>query len=379
MWILVVAMAAGAVAGSPGSPAEVETTWVSVSLDDRGQVIGARVPGLVSPFVSTRLRDWIRSESFRPVIVDGRPVGSTQWVRVVYRSEETAAGFDLEVLRYDPSPIPLATVEPEYPPWDLAAGREGWATVCFTIEATGRVANTKVSEATKKSFAKASMEAIQKWKFKPRTMVDGEPVPMEACQTIEFKMGPAEAAPPAEPPAADTASGLLAGRAWLDLALDERGEIIDAVVVDEVQPALVEPVKSCLQDVTFEPAAVDGYPVPSTTSAWVEYMLYPTDAGYELYCTDYGDGPRPIHQIEPRYPRGDLLAGRPGGVELQLTIDGSGRVTKAAIIEATNPDFGKAALRAVRKWRFQPKTVNGKGISMDATQTIEFVPPSRDD
>ena len=136
MWILVVAMAAGAVAGSSGDHAEVERAWVSASLDDRGQVIGARMHGLVSPLVSARLRDWIRSEQFKPAIVDGRAVSSTQWVRVDYRSAGTSDGFDLEVLRYDPSPIPLVTVEPKYPPWDLAASREGWATICFTIEAT---------------------------------------------------------------------------------------------------------------------------------------------------------------------------------------------------------------------------------------------------
>ena len=65
-----------------------------------------------------------------------------------------------------------------------------------------------------------------------------------------------------------------------------------------------------------------------------------------------------------------LRAARIGGVvEVQLTIDETGRVTHAAAVSGPAP-LRDAAERAVRAWRYEPATVNG--VQTSATTTVSF-------
>jgi len=42
------------------------------------------------------------------------------------------------------------------------------------------------------------------------------------------------------------------------------------------------------------------------------------------------------------------------------------------LLESSSWIFENAAVRAARKWRFQPETVDGKPIPVEVEQTIEF-------
>lgn len=84
--------------------------------------------------------------------------------------------------------IPLVRIQPQYPRRAALAGIEGWVQVQFTITATGSVTDPKVIDSKPpRIFDREAIRAILKWKFKPR-VVNGQPVPMRATQTIDFSL-----------------------------------------------------------------------------------------------------------------------------------------------------------------------------------------------
>ena len=78
-------------------------------------------------------------------------------------------------------------------------------------------------------------------------------------------------------------------------------------------------------------------------------------------------------KLPPEYPRKAARAGKEGWVKLEFTITRDGNVTDASVVDARpRRVFNRAALRAIRKWRFKPKIKGGKPVARRATQIIEF-------
>jgi TonB family protein len=160
---------------------------------------------------------------------------------------------------------------------------------------------------------------------------------------------------------------------WLDVSLDEEGVVTEATAVGEIHPALVEPIRNWVKGKTFRLAGADDLAASSTTSVWVSYALAEIDGGdYELQFLDHGNGPRPVKQSKPDYPRSALLNGEEGWVRLGFRVQPGGEVSDIEVLESSQRVFEKPALRAMKKWRFQPDTVEGKPVSTPMVQTIEF-------
>jgi len=81
----------------------------------------------------------------------------------------------------------------------------------------------------------------------------------------------------------------------------------------------------------------------------------------------------PLVRIQPQYPRSAAMNLIEGWVEIEFTIDESGSVQAPRVI-ASNPPriFDREALRAIARWKFKPKIVDGKPVPQQATQIIDF-------
>ena len=81
----------------------------------------------------------------------------------------------------------------------------------------------------------------------------------------------------------------------------------------------------------------------------------------------------PIVRVPPTYPRGPKQAGLEGYVTMAVTIQPDGTVFNVSVIES-NPKrlFDKAAIAAMKRWKFRPKIVDGNPVAQRARQTIEF-------
>lgn len=88
----------------------------------------------------------------------------------------------------DDEVVPLVRIPPRYPRAASRRGVEGVVTVSFTITKDGQVRDPKIVSAEPENiFDKEALNAILKWKFKPK-VVDGQPVERQATQEIEFKL-----------------------------------------------------------------------------------------------------------------------------------------------------------------------------------------------
>jgi protein TonB len=64
---------------------------------------------------------------------------------------------------------------------------------------------------------------------------------------------------------------------------------------------------------------------------------------------------RAISTPAPAYPPEAFRSGTSGEVEIEFTVGSDGAVTAARVVHATPPRvFDRAALAAVKRWRFQP-------------------------
>lgn len=69
----------------------------------------------------------------------------------------------------------------------------------------------------------------------------------------------------------------------------------------------------------------------------------------------------PLVRIEPQYPRKAAMSGKEGWVQLKFDINEVGGVENVSIIKANPPRlFNQSAKRALLKWKYKPKIVDGK-------------------
>jgi TonB family protein len=78
----------------------------------------------------------------------------------------------------------------------------------------------------------------------------------------------------------------------------------------------------------------------------------------------------------PEYPEA-LLATRPKGqAVLSFRVGVHGEVIAPAVVSATDPAFGTAAIAAIQQWRFLPRVKDNSPVEMPAEMPFVFDPPS---
>jgi protein TonB len=81
----------------------------------------------------------------------------------------------------------------------------------------------------------------------------------------------------------------------------------------------------------------------------------------------------PIVRIEPQFPREALIKGIEGWVVVEFTIEPDGTVSDPRVVDS-NPRriFDRNAIRAIYKWKFKPRIVDGQPVARRATQRLDF-------
>jgi len=82
----------------------------------------------------------------------------------------------------------------------------------------------------------------------------------------------------------------------------------------------------------------------------------------------------PLFRVQPNYPPRAMRRGLEGYVVVRFTISPSGRPQDLSVVEANPPRmFEREALRALRKWKYEPKVVNGEAVAQPGQQIkLEF-------
>ena len=82
----------------------------------------------------------------------------------------------------------------------------------------------------------------------------------------------------------------------------------------------------------------------------------------------------PLVKVAPRCPPEAALAGINGEVLLNLLVNSSGRVEEIRLVRANPPRvFNREATKAVRRWQFKPKTIDGIAVEQRGELKVEFI------
>ena len=77
----------------------------------------------------------------------------------------------------------------------------------------------------------------------------------------------------------------------------------------------------------------------------------------------------PLVRVDPDYPPRARQRGIEGYVDLEFTIGPVGTVENVRVIAANPPAvFDRAALRAVRRWRYNPQVVEGVAVAREGVR-----------
>ena len=82
----------------------------------------------------------------------------------------------------------------------------------------------------------------------------------------------------------------------------------------------------------------------------------------------------PMVKVQPQCPIQAIQGGIDGTVQIYLVVGPNGRVKLARIVRATNGTlFNKEATKAIRRWQFKPKVINGIPVEQAGELTVEFI------
>jgi TonB family protein len=121
-----------------------------------------------------------------------------------------------------------------------------------------------------------------------------------------------------------------------------------------------------------------------TQNGKVIYRLPPEESAAAAGHKATGNGaPRPaadvaasrlIYRVEPEYPEEARTQHIQGIVTLDVQIGGEGAVHNIVVVDG-NAMLAEAAVQAVRQWRYQPYSVDGRPVEMQTRVTIRFTLP----
>lgn len=82
----------------------------------------------------------------------------------------------------------------------------------------------------------------------------------------------------------------------------------------------------------------------------------------------------PLVRINPQYPRDAAMNQIEGYVTIEFTITETGSVRDPKVIDSRPPRvFDREAIRAILRWKFKPRVIDGTAVSRQAVQTLDFV------
>jgi TonB family protein len=151
---------------------------------------------------------------------------------------------------------------------------------------------------------------------------------------------------------------------WTTLTIDASGNPQKIVFDQREMEKFRAPVEQTVKSWKFAPALCAGQPTVAEVHLPVFMQL----------ATAYVV-PKVIFQPAPIYPRALKEKKINGAVLVVFEVTEKGRVSNPVVQQSSNPDFNKAAIAAVKRWEFEPATLNFRPVATKVAETIFFLPP----
>lgn len=165
----------------------------------------------------------------------------------------------------------------------------------------------------------------------------------------------------------------------MDAAEPQRGEAIkiaDITMPDiEIEVQRVQPKPEVpeepeeLPDLPDQQFSVDAPSATGIQVARVNVDVGGLDSGATISASDAEY--LPIVVIQPQYPNRALQRGIEGWCQVMFTVDENGGVLDPVVVDADPPEiFDSSSLRAVTRFKFNPRTVNGQAVKTPGVQYV---------
>jgi periplasmic protein TonB len=277
----------------------------------------------------------------------------------------------------------IASVLYVWAPGDSYLGRVGSALHAFSLKGRPKVSQADAREPVVKTAA-VENAVTSAPSAKTTEDIPTDPGPIESTdvdpskiQIIEAKAIPkpgAQQPPTIEPPPDSDQAQAQSQSDAANVANAPAGEPPQA----EVQPAPISaprpqpparapensPSPSDGRVGVIIPDSLRNSPAPATSSS-LDSVTVPEETSLGLL----------IHKVDPDYPAQALQQHLEGPVLLQAWIAKDGSVRDLKLMKGYFI-FGRAALEAVKQWRFRPYVQNGKAIDFQTSITVSFKYPN---
>jgi len=152
-------------------------------------------------------------------------------------------------------------------------------------------------------------------------------------------------------------------------------QLVDSPIEPKHRERIVQPPErpqpSALRTTNFD-SPVRSIDKTGLTPARYEPLNVGADFGrYERAAIGQDRDVIPIVRIAPDYPPAELKSQTEGWVKVQFSITPTGRVQDAFVVEGSPTGvFDAAALKAIVRWRYNPKVEDGVAVERVGVQTI---------
>jgi len=186
------------------------------------------------------------------------------------------------------------------------------------------------------------------------------------------------------------------GEARVAINTDAKGKLVEWLVVGYTLPEFADAAVAAIKQWRYEPARWRGDPVGTTIELIFSYeakgvvvstarldeqfeaaFLRLTEGSYKYRPSTLRELdriPTPIVTVTPQYSDKQAAKGVKGMVTVDFYIDETGTVRMPAVSVKDDIELTALAVTALRQWKFEPPTRNGRPVLVKASQVFNFGP-----
>lgn len=139
----------------------------------------------------------------------------------------------------------------------------------------------------------------------------------------------------------------------------------------ELEPQESQPLDLSQLETLLNPGFGDGFGASDMSLALNNVVQASKEEGGLFSLGDLDQKPRVVRQTSPIMDA-KMRQRAPGSVAVIFIVDESGRVVNPIVQKSSDPIFERAALAAIREWRFEPGKRGGKPVRFRYRVPITF-------
>jgi TonB family protein len=189
-----------------------------------------------------------------------------------------------------------------------------------------------------------------------------------------------------------TQAGVISGEAQVAINTDANGKLMEWLVVAYSHPEFAHEAVDAIKRWRFVPARLRGEPVGTTIEIYFYFeakgvvvsttnadilarasMFFSSRDAYQpCSLRDLDRIPTPLTAVAPLYSGALADRGVKGRVTVDFFIDETGVARLPSVSSHDNSELTALSIEALRQWKFEPPTRNGKPVLVRATQVFNF-------